>query len=148
MQSYGGIFTMKFAKECWLALLDTFNALMGMPTDDNQQSLEFGSWPGDGHVHRVPHIPDNPFQLQNDPPLDNPLIFRPPSHEQNDKSGFVCNYTAMGEGWRHCSTHDDRGCWLQGPGTNQYNISTDYEHHAPTGITRYVLFSNSKCLDA
>lgn len=141
---------MKFAKECWLALLETFNALMGMPTDDNQQSLGFGSWPGDGHVPHVPHVPENPFPLENDLPLeeDNPLIFRPPSHDQNAKSDFVCNYTAMGKGWRHCSTSEDRGCWLQGPGTNQVNISTDYEHYAPKGITRRVLFSNSMCLDS
>lgn len=144
---------MKFAKECWLALLDTFNALMGMPTNENEKPLGFG-----GRIPHVPHVPqasqalyvpENPFQLGNDLPTEdkNPLIFQPPSHNQNRNSGFTCNYTAMGEGWRPCSTNKNRRCWLQGPGTKQFNISTDYEHFAPKGITRRVLLSNSKCLD-
>jgi FtsP/CotA-like multicopper oxidase with cupredoxin domain len=40
-------------------------------------------------------------------------------------------------GFRNCSTSEDRGCWLKNDETGEeYNIHTDYENHAPIGITR------------
>ena len=53
-------------------------------------------------------------------------------------SDFVCNYTAMGSGWRNCSTPQNRECWLRGPKGEEYNIKTDYEKDAPKGTTRKV----------
>ncbi|KAK3325003.1 multicopper oxidase-domain-containing protein [Apodospora peruviana] len=65
-------------------------------------------------------------------------IFRPPGHRQDDGdgSGFQCNYSAM-TGWRKCSTPEDRLCWLANDATGErFDISTDYETKAPTGIKR------------
>lgn len=137
---------MKLVKECWLALLDAFNALTGTPTDGSQQSLGFPGWPGRGHVSPVPHFPNVPLK-NTVPPEKNPLIFPPPSHRNFGASNFTCDYTAMGTGWTPCSTEKDRGCWLKGPpGTRRFDIDTDYENEAPKGITRKVLLSNSRCL--
>ena len=58
-------------------------------------------------------------------------IFSPPSAPDD----FYCNYSSMGSSWKHCSTADDRGCWLTN-GTFKYDIHTDYESISPTGVVR------------
>lgn len=132
---------MKLFKECLLALLDAFHAFMGTPTDGSQQSLGLPGWPGRGHVPHAPHVPHYPF-----PPKRNPLVFAPPSQGEAEQNSIVCDYRAMGGGWRHCSTPQDRGCWLQGPGSERFDIDTDYENRAPKGVTRKVFPSNSRYL--
>ena len=133
---------MKLVKECWLALLEAFNALTGTPTDGSQQSLGLGlpGWrPGRGHRPHVPHYPL--------PPKKNPLVFPPPSQGEWRGDTIECDYKAMGDGWRPCSTPEDRGCWLQGPpGTEPFTIDTDYENYAPKGVTRKVFVSYSRYL--
>ncbi|KAK1752904.1 putative laccase [Echria macrotheca] len=65
-------------------------------------------------------------------------IFRPPGHrtDKGDGSDFKCNYTAM-KGYRNCSTPLDRSCWLFNPETgDRFDINTDYETRAPTGVER------------
>lgn len=132
---------MKLVKECWLALLDAFNALTGTPTDGNQQSLGFLGWPGRGHV---PHIPNHSVSTE----ANDPLVFRPPSLGEERNDTIWCDYRAMGAGWKPCSTENDRGCWLKGPaGTRRFDIDTDYENQAPKGITRKVFLSNFRCLN-
>lgn len=131
---------MKLFTECWLALLDAFNALTGTPTDGSQQSLGFLG-PA-GHVPHVPHVPHYPLL----PPKKNPLRFTPPSGGESQDNSIVCDYTAMGAGWSPCSHAGDRGCWLQGPGDQRFDIDTDYEFKAPIGITRKVLLCISRCL--
>ena len=128
---------MKLVKECWLALLDVFNALTGTPTDGSQQSLGFPGRPGRGHVtsQTVP------------PPQKDPRLFKPPSLGEVRGDAIECDYRAMPTGWEFCSTETDRGCWLRGPpGTRRFDIDTDYENQAPKGITRRVFLSNSRCL--
>lgn len=132
---------MKLLTECWLALLDAFNALTGTPTDGSQRSLGFLGSSGRGHVPHVPHAPHYPLPPK---PKKNPLVFEPPSGGQDNS--IVCDYSAMGEGWRTCTEADDRGCWLKGPGNEGFNINTDYENKAPKGITRKVLLYLSSCL--
>lgn len=139
---------MKLMKECWLVLLEAFNALAGTPADGSQQSLGFEAWIGHGraphvpHSHHAPQVPHHTFPLEKDP-----LIFHPPSHGQKGRNRIQCDYSAMGKGWSSCSTSKDRGCWLQGPpGTKEFNIGTDYEKYAPKGITRKVFLFNSRCL--
>lgn len=145
---------MKLVKECWLVLLDAFNALTGTPTDGSQQSLGFPGWPGPGHGSPVPHVPiENGVPIKkpinkpiNKPIKKNPLVFQPPSHGEFGASDFKCDYTAMGKDWFPCSSETDRGCWLRGPaGTRRFDIDTDYENEAPKGVTRKVLLSNSRC---
>lgn len=126
---------MKLFTECWLALLNTLNALTGPPTDGIQQSLGFLRSSGRGHV---PHYPF--------PPEVNPLKFKPPSEIGSKDSSIECDYTAMGEGWRSCFTPEDRGCWLKGPGNKSFDINTIYEQKAPTGIVRRVFLYISRCL--
>ena len=59
-------------------------------------------------------------------------IFHPPGTNDN----FLCNYTKM-VGWEKCSTPTDRKCWLRRTvDGKQYDINTDYENDAPTGMTR------------
>lgn len=124
---------MKLVNECWLVLLEAFNALTGTPRDGSQQSLEAGGWPRHEDVSHVPHIHDT-F-----PPENDPRVFLPPSHGRNGRNKFKCDYRAMGKGWRSCSTPEDRGCWLEGPqGTKKFDIGTDYEKYAPIGVTRKV----------
>lgn len=146
---------MKLVKECWIALLDAFNALTGTPTDGSQQSLGFSGWPRRGHRPLVPHVPHIPHvrpvphvPIHDDEPIEkDPLVFRPPSHDELKIDNFTCDYRAMGAGWAPCSTNEDRGCWLQGPpGTRRFDIDSDYENDAPKGITRKVFLSNSRCL--
>jgi FtsP/CotA-like multicopper oxidase with cupredoxin domain len=49
-------------------------------------------------------------------------------------------------GYKPCSTHRNRGCWLKGPG-KEYNITTDYEKEYPMGITRkYYLEASTMTL--
>lgn len=141
-------FTMKLLKDCWVALLEAFNALTGTSTDGLQQSLGFGHFPGHrpGHGH-VPHYPFPPKKPLNPVPSKVPVpIFAPPSHGESPDSDILCDYTAMGPGWGSCSTADDRGCWLKGPNGQTYNIDTDYETQYPKGVTRKVWSSNPWCL--
>lgn len=105
LQSCGGFFTMKLVIACWLALLDAFNSLTGTPTDRNQQSLGFSGWPGHGHV---PDVPNHIVPTKE----KNPLVFPPSSPGEGDEHPITCDYTAMGAGWKACSSENDRGCWL------------------------------------
>ena len=79
-----------------------------------------------------------PFQTSSGsgpllPPEKGPS-FSPPSGGKG--SEFQCDYPKM-PGFRNCSTSEDRGCWLKNDETGEeYNIHTDYENHAPIGITR------------
>lgn len=127
---------MKLFKDCWVALLDVFNALTGTPTDGTQQSLGLGR-PGHGHV---PHYP---FPKPGRPPTPIPSktpvpIFAPPSHGESPDSSILCDYSAMGPGWGPCSDFDNRGCWLKGPNGQTFDIDTDYETKYPKGVTRKV----------
>ena len=62
-------------------------------------------------------------------------VFRPPGTPED--STFYCNYSAM-VGWVACSNPWDRKCWLERVSDGKkYDIFTDYESDAPTGITRY-----------
>lgn len=138
--------TMKLLKDCWVALLEAFNALTGTPTDGSQQSLGFGHFPGHRPGHppgHAPHYPFPPKKPLNPVPSKVPVpIFAPPSHGESPDSDIFCDYTAMGPGWGSCSTADDRGCWLKGPNGQTYNIDTDYETKYPKGVTRKVWSSN------
>ena len=132
---------MKLFKDCWVALLDVFNALTGTPTDGTQQSLGLGHWPG--HVPNYPFPPKNPSTPGQPTPSKLPSpIFAPPSHGETPDSGILCDYTAMGPGWGTCSNPDDRGCWLKGPNGQKYTIDTDYETKYPKGVTRKVSSSS------
>ena len=137
-----GPFTMKLFTDCWVALLDVFNALTGTPTDGTQQSLGFGHWPGHGHVPKYPFPPKKPSSPTPPTPSRIPLpIFAPPSGGEFEDSSILCDYTAMGPGWGNCSHADDRGCWLKGPNGQKYSIDTDYETKYPKGVTRKVFSS-------
>ena len=132
---------MKLFKDCWVALLELFNAITILPTDGTQQSLGFGRRPGHEKIPHYPFPPENPaLPQQIDTP---PSVFQPPSHGQEPKSSIVCNYSAMGSGWSGCSTPSDRGCWLTGPGGKRFDINTDYELEAPRGVTRKVRLPDS-----
>lgn len=135
---------MKLFTDCWVALLDVFNALTGTPTDGTQQSLGFGHRPGHGHVPHYPFPPKKPAQPI---PTKIPVpIFAPPSVGESPDSSILCDYTAMGPGWGACSDPDDRGCWLKGPNGQKFSIDTDYETKYPKGVTRKVLSSTSRWL--
>ena len=70
----------------------------------------------------------------------------PEFHPPNGPDNFTCNYS-LGDGWKPCSTPQDRGCWLRGPNGTEFNISTDYEWFAPKGIVRrYELNVTEKVL--
>lgn len=66
-------------------------------------------------------------------------VFAPP----NAKVGFVCDYSAM-RGWHHVAGSGRRGAWLEKPIMDTdatggiYNVFTNYDQYAPTGITRQV----------
>lgn len=68
------------------------------------------------------------FSYDDDP------VFRPPAPNPNNE--FQCNYTAM-TGWFPCSIPENRECWLRNRDGREFNIHTDYEKFAPTGITRH-----------
>jgi hypothetical protein len=63
-------------------------------------------------------------------------VFEPPSGPK----GFTCDYSAMADGWKPCSTPQNRGCWLRSSSGEEYNITTDYEKKMPIGITRHVIY--------
>ncbi len=132
---------MKLFKDCWVALLDLFNAVTLTSTDGSaQHSLGFGDWPG-----FRPGKPQFPFPSKPKPtltPIRKP-VFTPPSRGEDSDNGILCDYTAMGAGWGSCSTADDRGCWLKGPNGQRYDINTDYENKYPKGVTRKVYYSRS-----
>lgn len=114
---------MKLLKTCWIALLELFDA--------------FNSTPRVGRL-----------DLQDDlqPQLDVPLadnkhdghpIFSPPSRPENPDTTLKCDYPSL-HNWRPCSTPNDRGCWLKGPGGRRYDIATNYETTYPPGTIRKV----------
>lgn len=143
---------MKLFTDCWVALLDVFNALTGTLTDGTQQSLGLGHHrPGHGHVPHYPFPPKKPSPPTPTPskipvPVLPPPIFSPPSLGESPDSSILCDYTAMGPGWGACSSPEDRGCWLKGPNGQQFSIDTDYETKYPKGVTRKVLSSTSRWL--
>lgn len=121
---------MKLFKDCWVALLDLFNALTLAPTDGSlQHSLqEFRNRPGHGPrptLAPAPAVNRNP-------------VFTPPSHAESPASDIKCDYSAMGPGWGPCSKPTDRLCWLEGPNGQRFDVSTDYETKAPKGVLRKV----------
>lgn len=127
---------MKFLKDCWIVLLEAFNSISGIPTNETQQSLGLGHW-RPGH----PRIPHYPFPPKPKKPIPKP-IFAPPSLGETPDSSILCDYSAMGPGWGSCSTPSDRGCWLTGPNGERFDIDTDYEVKKPKGVTRKVCQSN------
>ena len=75
-----------------------------------------------------------------DPPYD---PFDPPDPAAKIK----CEYPLMGKDWKPCNSPDDRGCWLRGPGGQEYNIKTNYEDNMPIGVKRqYFLNVTEKAL--
>ena len=123
------LLTMKFLQDCWITLLELFNAATFMTTGGSpfQQALQHQGPLSDNPIQRP--LPGNPIQ---------PPVFIPPSRSESNDSAIKCNYTALGPGWSSCSTEKDRTCWLKGPGTQIFDIHTDYEQTAPVGITRKV----------
>lgn len=121
---------MKLFKDCWVALLDLFNALTLAPTDGSlQHSLQgFGNRPGHG---RRPTAAPVPSESRNP-------VFTPPSRGESPASDIKCDYSAMGPGWGPCSKPTDRLCWLEGPNGQRFDVSTDYETRAPKGVLRKV----------
>lgn len=67
--------------------------------------------------------------------------FPAPSGPQDLYSDFNCTYPSLKDGWKACSTSHDRGCWLEGPDGQKFDIYTDYEKLWPEGITREVWYS-------
>lgn len=96
--------------------------------------LTITTW-GDEVSQQHPMVPTSSLQRVEDYP-----IFDPPNGP-DDGSEFKCRYPSM-PGFTDCSTHDNRGCWLQGPDF-EYNINTNYENHAPKGITRKYYLETS-----
>lgn len=106
--------------------------------------------------------PFNPFELPQHPLLDesgiklnapdpDQPIFKPPTgRREGPGSDFLCDYSNMGPDWYSCSSPENRGCWLRNRfDGSEYNILTDYENDAPTGITRnYTLYVNDGKLDS
>lgn len=115
------LWTMKFLQDCWITLLELFNAATfttpgGSPF---QQALQ----------HQEP-LPGNPIQHRP--------IFTPPSAPENPDSAITCDYTRLGPGWTSCTETTNRTCWLKGPKSQIYDIHTDYEKSAPLGVLRKV----------
>ncbi|KAL8929073.1 MAG: hypothetical protein Q9172_000616 [Xanthocarpia lactea] len=122
---------MKFLRDCWVALLELFNAVTLAPSFDHPDSQ---------------HILDGGYGTSND---NGGPVFAPPSHAQNPDKVLTCDYSPMGRHWRPCSTPHSRACWLAGPGGQEFNILTDYETKAPTGITRkYTLTADEMNINA
>ena len=68
-------------------------------------------------------------------PLETYPSFSPPGSPPGDP--FKCEYPQM-VGWESCSTEYDRSCWLLNKvDGRRYDLFTNYENDAPTGITRY-----------
>ncbi|KAF4628164.1 hypothetical protein G7Y89_g9985 [Cudoniella acicularis] len=89
----------------------------------------FSSFREDG-ASQIPVLWDSPAVV------DQPRgpVFRPGSGDRKG-SEFLCDYSSM-VGWRACSTHDDRGCWLTNDNGGIFDINTNYENEAPQGILR------------
>ncbi|KAL8770526.1 MAG: hypothetical protein Q9209_003782 [Squamulea sp. 1 TL-2023] len=122
---------MKLLQDCWVALLDLFNAVTLAPSfhdPDTQQVLDI----------------DYPSNADHGGP-----VFTPPSRPQDPDAVLTCDYSRMGRQWRSCSTPTSRACWLAGPGGQEFNILTDYETKAPTGILRkYTLTADELNINA
>ena len=116
---------MKFGDKCWAFALRLLNFVTLSSLSDKQMQQPIGSV---SDIHQ---------------PNRGGPVFSPP----NGPDDFFCDYSHMtGTGWRKCSTSSNRECWLTN-GTNEYNIHTDYETKAPTGITRkYILDVSNKTL--
>lgn len=115
----------------------------GAPGGIRGSSLQAQRLPGwhdqDGHHHKE--------AVEDDSHLPPGPIFAPP----NGQSGFVCDYSAM-RGWRHAAGSSNRNGWIEKPIMDSdstggvYNIFTNYDQYAPTGITRQVReFSRRWC---
>ena len=114
---------MKLLQDCWIALLELYDALTISSMTDRlglQQSIQHSG-----------------FQLPSISSGGGPA-FTPPTHPEYRDSSIICNYTSMGSQWKPCSSPDNRGCWLKGPNGQDFNINTDYEQIAPKGVTRKV----------
>lgn len=114
---------MKLLQDCWvsvLAFFDTITLNLHGPTSQHALTANLDGFHG---------------QLANDGPK-----FTPPSCPENPDAVLQCDYSAMGKQWQQCSTNNNRGCWLKGPGGQEYNINTDYESKWPTGTVRKVSF--------
>ena len=114
---------MKLLRDCWAALLELFNAVTLTPTLDQ---------PASQHVLQPGRGAFRPQAGSGGP------VFAPPTRPQNPDSVIKCDYSPMGKEWVPCSTDHSRACWLAGPAGREYNINTDYEADAPTGILRKV----------
>ncbi|KAL8662030.1 MAG: hypothetical protein Q9202_005084 [Teloschistes flavicans] len=109
---------MKLLQDCWvsvLAFFDTITLNLHGPASQHALTADLDGFHG---------------QLANDGPK-----FTPPSCPENPDAVLQCDYSAMGKQWQQCSTNNNRGCWLKGPGGQEYNINTDYESKWPTEIT-------------
>lgn len=123
---------MKLLLDCWIAILDLFNAITLSPSLDLLHKQQ--AWVADLHT-ATPHAGH-----------DGP-VFAPPAQPQDPGEVLTCDYSPMGKEWQPCSTPHSRSCWLAGPGGQQFDISTDYETKVPTGITRKVrLFLVRRCV--
>ncbi|KAF5013303.1 hypothetical protein FDECE_682 [Fusarium decemcellulare] len=78
------------------------------------------------------------------PPHRDGPKFRAPAGPDTPGKKFVCNYKALGDDWKSCSTPEDRTCWLKNSTGGIYNISTDYENIYPPG---YWLEVNNKTIN-
>lgn len=111
---------MKLLRDCWVALLDLFNAVTLGPSFNHLDSQ---------------HVLDADYNIKDD---NGGPVFAPPSRPQDPNALITCDYSRMGREWKPCSTPTSRACWLAGPGGQEYNILTNYETEAPTGILRKV----------
>lgn len=114
---------MKLLKDCWVALVELFNVITLSPRLEQ---------PGSQHVLQADLSVEVPHIAAGGP------VFSPPSHPQDPGEVLQCDYSPMGNQWVSCSTPGDRTCWLAGPGGQRFDINTNYETSAPTGITRKV----------
>ena len=115
---------MKLFQDCWVALLQLYDTLTLLSTADRSLSQTT--------------VLQSKFKV---PILEYDYKgprFSPPSGPEDPNSKFTCDYSAMGIEWKSCSSEKDRGCWLEGPKGQKYNISTDYETKYPNGTTRKV----------
>ncbi|KAL8649405.1 MAG: hypothetical protein Q9210_004422 [Variospora velana] len=125
---------MKLFQQCWIALLEFFNAISLSPSLGPLQEQQV--WDADSHTVSPHAGGDGP-------------IFTPPAHPQDPGEILQCDYSRMGKEWQPCSTPHSRACWLAGPRGQQFDISTNYETEVPTGITRkYTLVADEMNINA
>ncbi|KAI4183414.1 MAG: hypothetical protein LQ348_004687 [Seirophora lacunosa] len=125
---------MKFFLDCWIAILELFNAITLSPSLDLLHKQQAS----------VADLHTATPQTGHDGP-----VFAPPAQPQDPGEVLTCDYSPMGKEWQPCSTPHSRSCWLAGPGGQQFDISTDYETKVPTGITRkYTLVADEMNITA